>query len=287
MTDQLLTATFEVMSDGRLSKQKSSELVSKLLSFSAASWVGIALLGQLMFAAYVVLVFWMSALKGNIEQWGKLLPSGLIVGDVWHNIALVLHVLFAVVVMVAGTLQMLPAIRRRYPKLHRWSGRFFVIGVLTAALGGLVLTWKGEGGPGDLAQHIGITFNAILIFVFAAFAWTTARSRQFDRHRKWALRLYIAANGVWFFRLMLPLWILLYRAPVGFDPKTFTGPFLNFLSFACYLLPLAVLELYLSPVGWVEARNPTLMLKLFETLRDFNVTPPIFFVNSGCNVTMK
>jgi hypothetical protein len=30
----------------------------------------------------------------------------------------------------------------------------------------------------------------------------------------------------------------------GFDPKTFTGPFLTFLSFADYLVPLAVLELY-------------------------------------------
>lgn len=41
------------------------------------------------------------------------------------------------------------------------------------------------------------------------------------------------------------LWIVLNRGPVGFDPKTFTGPFLSFWSFADYLLPLAVLELYL------------------------------------------
>lgn len=35
------------------------------------------------------------------------------------------------------------------------------------------------------------------------------------------------------------------RGPVGFDPQTFTGPFLWFLAFAQTLLPLAVLELYL------------------------------------------
>jgi len=38
---------------------------------------------------------------------------------------------------------------------------------------------------------------------------------------------------------------MINRGPVGFDPRTFQGPFLEFLSFAQYLLPLAVLELYL------------------------------------------
>jgi hypothetical protein len=34
-------------------------------------------------------------------------------------------------------------------------------------------------------------------------------------------------------------------APFGFDPDTFKGPFLNFLSFAESLFPLAIFELYL------------------------------------------
>jgi hypothetical protein len=41
------------------------------------------------------------------------------------------------------------------------------------------------------------------------------------------------------------LWLIVYQIPAGFDPKVFQGPFFNFLSFAQYLLPLAVLELYL------------------------------------------
>jgi len=38
---------------------------------------------------------------------------------------------------------------------------------------------------------------------------------------------------------------LLNHGPWGFDPVTFTGPFLTFISFAQYLVPLGVLELYL------------------------------------------
>ena len=41
------------------------------------------------------------------------------------------------------------------------------------------------------------------------------------------------------------LWLLLFRRAVGFDPNTYHGPFTTFLTFAEYLLPLAVLELYL------------------------------------------
>ena len=39
-------------------------------------------------------------------------------------------------------------------------------------------------------------------------------------------------------------WLFVHGRPVGFDPETFRGPFLVFLGFAQYLVPLAVLELY-------------------------------------------
>ena len=65
-----------------------------------------------------------------------------------------------------------------------------------------------------------------------------------DRNR-WALRLFVVVSGVWFFRVGLMLTLLLFKGPIGFDPTTFQGPLVTFLSFAQYLLPLAVLELYL------------------------------------------
>ena len=60
-----------------------------------------------------------------------------------------------------------------------------------------------------------------------------------------ALRLFLAVSGVWFFRVGLMFWLIANRGPAGFDPQTFSGPFLTFLAFAQYLLPLALLELYL------------------------------------------
>jgi len=75
-------------------------------------------------------------------------------------------------------------------------------------------------------------------------------ARNFTVHRKWALRLFMVVSGVWFFRLGFMLWMLIHQRPVGFDPATFQGPFLTFLSFAQYLLPLFFLELYF----WAQER---------------------------------
>ena len=43
----------------------------------------------------------------------------------------------------------------------------------------------------------------------------------------------------------MTLWLLANGGPAGFDAATFTGPALNVMAFAAYLVPLAILELYL------------------------------------------
>ncbi|HEX7762819.1 MAG TPA: hypothetical protein VF433_04325, partial [Cellvibrio sp.] len=66
----------------------------------------------------------------------------------------------------------------------------------------------------------------------------------FTAHRQWALRLFMVVSAVWFFRIGLMLWLVIHQAPVGFDPDSFTGPFVTFIAFAQYFIPLLVLELY-------------------------------------------
>ena len=61
------------------------------------------------------------------------------------------------------------------------------------------------------------------------------------------------------------LWLIIWQAPVGFDPKTFTGPFVYTLAFAQFLLPLAVLELYLRARGRSMALAVTLGLLSLAT----------------------
>ncbi|MDZ4813131.1 MAG: DUF2306 domain-containing protein, partial [Pseudomonadota bacterium] len=129
------------------------------------------------------------------------------------------------------------------PTFHRWNGRVYLSSALVMSIGGLIMVWT-RGSVGDMSQHIAISINALLIMVFTAMTLRHALARRIDLHRRWALRLYLAVSGVWFFRIGLMFWIVLNQGPVGFDAKTFQGPFLTFLAFAQYLLPLTVLQLY-------------------------------------------
>ncbi|HEX6833275.1 MAG TPA: DUF2306 domain-containing protein, partial [Rudaea sp.] len=153
------------------------------------------------------------------------------------------HLLGALVVLVSGAVQLLPLVRRRWPRVHRWNGRAYLAAAVTASMAGLYMVWI-TGSVGDLAQHLAITLNALLIFACAALALHAARARRFDVHRRWALRLFLVASGVWFFRIGLMLWIIVNRGPAGFDQETFSGPALTLLAFGQFVLPLAVAEIY-------------------------------------------
>lgn len=226
-----------------------NHLANRGLRWAATAWFCIAVAGQGLFATYIVGFYGRAAALGHREAWNKVLTPGYVPGDTVGNLVLASHLLFAVAVTVGGLLQLVPRIRQRWPRFHRWNGRVFVVSALVAATGGLVMVWTRPTG-GDLSQHIGISGMAVLILLFGALAWRNALARRFDAHRRWALRLFLVANGGWFFRIGLMLWLVANQGPAGFDPKTFTGPFLTFLSFADYLLPLAVLELYLRAQAW-------------------------------------
>lgn len=214
-----------------------------LLRAAAVFWCGTAVFGQLLFALYVAGFYGHAAVQGRPETWNQVLSHGYVAGAAFLNLVLGLHLLFAFAIILGGALQLLPQIRRKAPAVHRWSGRAYLLLAAALAVGGLVMVWT-RGAVGDRSQHIAISVNALLILGFAGIAWRHARARQFDAHRRWALRLFLAVSGVWFFRIGLMFWIVVNQGPVGFDPKTFTGPFLTFLAFAQYLLPLAVLECY-------------------------------------------
>lgn len=220
-------------------------LRAPVLRLAAQAWFAVMALGQLLFATYVVGVYVVSLLQGEPERWNRVQPRFFNAGDTLGNTLMAVHVLMAVVLLAGGVLQLLPAVRRRWPALHRWTGRVYLVAALWACTAGLVLLWV-RGTVGDLPQHLAITGNALIIVGCGWMAWRHARAGRFDRHREWALRLVLAVSGVFFFRVGLMAWLMIHRAPAGFDPKTFSGPFLTALAIGVYLvLPLLVLELYL------------------------------------------
>jgi Predicted membrane protein (DUF2306) len=229
----------------------------RALRAAAALWLLVAVVGQLLFLAYVTRLYGSAALDGDLMRWNKVMPHGYVPGDTLGNTVLGMHLLSTVAVLLGGSLQLLPALRRTAPRVHHWVGRTYLLAAVGISLGGLFMMWA-HSIPARFGQHLGMSLNAALILTFAGLALRAALARHIDAHRRWALRLYIAVLGVWFFRLGLMLWLLVHRAPVGFDPETFAGPFLTALSFAQTLVPLLILEIYLRAQRSAQPRAQAL-----------------------------
>lgn len=214
------------------------------LESAARLWFAVAVIGQLLFAYYVAAFYGSAVVHANLAQWNKVVPYAYVPGATMGNAAIGMHVLAAVIVTVGGALQLVPQVRHRAPSFHRWNGRIYVMLSVASSIVGLYMVWV-RGSVGGLVQHVGISVDAVLIMLCAAMAVRHARAGNLGVHRRWALRLFMVVSAVWFFRVGIMFWIFINKRPVGFDPATFQGPFLNFLTFAQYLVPLTVLELYL------------------------------------------
>jgi len=221
-----------------------SSVADKSLRAAARFWFVVTLIGQFAFAFSVAAFYGLTAMRGDFQAWNKVLAHGYEAGATMGNAALAGHILFAIMINIAGALQLIPGVRNRFPAFHWWNGRMFVLAAFTQAITGLYLTLSGRRVVGDATQHTISVLGALLIMFCAGLALRYAMARDFTTHRRWALRLFLVTSGSWFFRLGFFLSLALF-GPVGFDPTTFSGPLLTFWSLAQYLLPLGVLELYL------------------------------------------
>lgn len=216
---------------------------SRILNYVATFWFIVAALGHWIFVAYLIGHYGPLVLQnGAAGLTESAMPGGFVAGDWVGNVAALSHILLATIVIGGGPLQLIPAIRARYPRFHRWLGRSYVVAAVIGATGGLYMIWT-RGTVGDIVTQLSISLDGVLILVCAALALRHAAARDFARHRQWALRLFMVASAVWFFRVSLMGWVAL-TGGIGIDWETFTGPMVYFLGFAQYLVPLAVLEWY-------------------------------------------
>ncbi|GAA0715767.1 DUF2306 domain-containing protein [Aquimarina litoralis] len=217
----------------------------KMLNISARVWFTIAVLGQWIFAFYVTTFYGTAAIEGNYQKWNEVLPHGYTEGATISNVVVGIHLLFAVIIIIGGPLQFIDKIRMRARSFHRWNGKIYLVTTFIAGFSGIYMILS-KGSVTGWIGDISVSFNGILMMIFAVFAWRTALQKNFVSHNRWVLRLFLAVNGVWFFRIGLMLWLFIHGKPVGFDPETFRGPFITFLGFGQYLIPLGILEVYLK-----------------------------------------
>jgi hypothetical protein len=221
------------------------------LKASAALWFIVAAAGQWLFAYYVAVVFGVRVAADGLAGLSQVrLMHGYVAGDTIGNVASTVHILLAIAIHGGGPLQLIPWLRNHAPTLHRWNGRTFLVAALVSTLFGLYLQWV-RGATQGAADTGGNTVASVLIFMFAALALRQAKARNFDAHRRWALRLFLVVSAVWFIRLgSYGSQFLEHAFGSHFAPAYYES-----LNAAKLLVPLGVLELYFWAQRGVGARG--------------------------------
>ena len=201
-------------------------------------WFLIALVGQLFFAAAIAAFYGRAAARGDYEAWNRVMTHGHVTGEPAGNTMVAVHLVSAVIVILGGALQLVPGIRRAAPALHRWNGRLYVVASFAVSLAGLEMLWV-RGSVGDGWEHVGQSLDGVLIMLFAAVALRQALVRDFRSHARWAMRLYLAVSASLFLRASFVLTV-----PLGFGQDATDGPVFTTLSFAQFVVPLAIYDLY-------------------------------------------
>ena len=212
------------------------------LRITAGAWFTVALIGQGLFASYIALFYWGNALRGDFAKWNDVLAVGIVPGDKAGNVAVAIHILLACFMTIAGPLQLLPMVRSRWPRFHRWTGRVYIVLAFVISGTGLYLD-AARDNIGGTVLEISVSLNGLLIMICAVMAWRYALARRFMGHRDWAIRLWLSASGVWFFRVNMMFWVLANQGPVGLGDNL-DGPAAIALAYSSWLAPIAMFELY-------------------------------------------
>jgi len=224
----------------------------RFLHQGATAWFIAALLGQWAFVAFILLFFGGHGLGGDLAGLNdKPHITGYVPGDGFGNAQFLGHALLGGLVTFCGVWQLVPALRLHWPAIHRWNGRLFLGVALLATCSGFYLTWV-RGSQLGPASNLSITLNGVLIVCFVALAWRSALQRDIATHRRHALRAWLLVNGVWFLRIGIML-AGLVLAPLGIQVN-YTGATFISVSFASWLLPLVVAELYFRAERSRDAR---------------------------------
>lgn len=214
---------------------------------------GLALVGL---ALLVLSVWWFAAhavSRGILALSGDTVAQGRFTGGVLGNTALYAHMVFGGLITVLAIVQWAGPLRRKWPFIHRVSGRILTLLAFLAGVGGLVYIVQ-NGTIGGPEMSAGFALYGVLMVIAAVQTPRMAITRQYERHRRWAARLIVLCLASWLYRVHYGVLYatlcaegsdvcMLYTTP------EFTGPFDRIQNWAFYLPYLFLAEI------WVRVRR--------------------------------
>lgn len=151
-------------------------------------------------------------------------------GDYWpHRGRLLIHLSGGTIALLTGIFQLWSGLRMRFPKVHRWTGRVYLVAVGIGTVGAL---W--------LATTPSFGWNYGTALTGLAFAWSgcalmgyrAIRARKVAMHRRWMIRAYVVTFAFVIYRIIE---LALFHAGVKDVPTVEITA-----AWACWTIPLAI-----------------------------------------------
>lgn len=153
------------------------------------------------------------------------------------------HMIAGPIALFAGAFQFWPGLRARRPRLHRWTGRTYMIACLVSGVGALATAPFASGGP---IAGFGFGLLAVCWLISNIGGWRAALQSNFDQHRIWMRFSYAMTFGAVTLRLQIPFGIMF----LGFHSYTEMSPW---LAYTAWIPNVIVVALY----TWLRTSSRT------------------------------
>lgn len=129
---------------------------------------------------------------------------------------ILVHIIGATTYLVLGAFQLVPSLRRRRPRWHRWSGRVLVPAGVAGGLSGMwMAAWSDLPSYDNQAlMWLRLLFGAVMVggLVLGLLA---IRRRDVRTHQRWMARAYAVAQGAGTQALVLGPVVVVAGQPSG------------------------------------------------------------------------
>jgi len=145
---------------------------------------------------------------------------------------LLLHINGGTLALLAGPWQFWTGLRQKNLRIHRWTGRLFLLGVAMGVIGAVGLSATTTNG---WAFAVGLMGLASAWLVTSSMAYYTIRRGVVELHKEWMIRAYVVTFAFVTFRILSD-----YGPTSRLQPendKSLT------ISWVCWVVPLAITEM--------------------------------------------
>jgi hypothetical protein len=126
---------------------------------------------------------------------------------------LIMHIAGSMLALALGPFLLLNALRVKWPALHRWLGRAYLLGVLFGGIGGLYMSVFAYTG---MMAGSGFAAVGLLWLATGLMAFVRIRDGNVAEHRRWMIRNFSLTLAAVSLRFQAPFMYLLFGDQLGY-----------------------------------------------------------------------